>query len=324
MKIQKKQSEQKLFESERRYFNPILYVLGIILFSWLGFGIDSLAENQNEVIETIFTLVFSFGIFACIREILLLKKIVFYTDKFEVKDYLGFRKRTIFYKDISNWVLEERSNKHTSWEQLLVWFSNGDRIKLYSTDYTNFDEIYHKISIQKSENQNLKSKRECISTIRLSLFFVGAGIFMLFVSYYENSKLFSLSSKDIVQVEGRLHSPIEKVRYKGRVSKMILKLEEFPNHKFVVVSSIINSKNISNLDELQVGNNLKFSILKSEIEGKDNLQVDIVELPNYFTSFDYEKFENERLRFNRNLCLIVGVIILLVSLFIFKSYLNSK
>lgn len=62
-------------------------------------------------------------------------------------------------------------------------FSSGEKIKLKSTDYKNFPQIFNKISSIKKEDKAEKERKENISNIKGSLIFLAVSAFFLFVFF---------------------------------------------------------------------------------------------------------------------------------------------
>lgn len=145
--------KKPILQSDKAYTNSILYILGIIFFcfiAWLSY--TSRKEPSDEVFAKGFAGLFLFFALLCVWALCRSKKIKCYTQYFEVIDFFRLRKKVFKYHDIEQWVSEEKSTKYTEWTQLVLWLNDGSKLKLYSTDYTNFPKILRQLTLFKSEN----------------------------------------------------------------------------------------------------------------------------------------------------------------------------
>lgn len=152
-----KQSEQKLLKTKRNtVLNPSLYLM-IIFFMLFIFSIEFFLPIDFELKDIFVNLLSFIFIFYFTRRIVLYKSVVFYTYRFEVKDYLGFREQIFFYKDISSLELGEIGGRKYPNKELSVCFYGGNKLKFWEIDYANFDEISDLFSSQTAEEKSKKS-----------------------------------------------------------------------------------------------------------------------------------------------------------------------
>lgn len=300
--------EKKLFQSERKYFNPVLYFLGILFFLWLVYVSHSNEKPHEKMIGYFFMGLFSFFIFLCVRQLFLLKISTFYAKKLVVKDFFGLRKRVFEYAEIQHWVLEEKSNKHTHWKQLLVWFKGGKRLKWYSTDYRNFDRICRQIASQKAENTILKEKREQISDRKIALWVALVGV--LFLYQFVDNQYFDTFTDEEISLKVQISGEVKISHGRRGDGSFRFSVKEFPDYVFRVRKDF---SNLSLLYDLKKDNELNISILKSQYEGRilrnetasfsDKYifpyDIKVVGVEGHFSFYDYQMLENQIIQSNK-------------------------
>lgn len=298
------QNGKKLFQSKHGYLNVTLYILGILLFSWFIFYLNTIKPRPSALI---YIRLFNFAglmmLLACIRELFLLEKVIFYEKSMEIIDFLGFRRRKFAYQSLDFWIIQEKENKFTKWKEVLMQFSNGEKVKLKSTDYTNFPQIFKKISSIKKENKAEKERKEKISGVKSSLVFLAVSAFSLYVFF--DSRPTEILPENVVEITGNLSEPIvTKRRKSSRVIGYEFYLKEYPELDFSVKKEFWGG---DLEDYLENTPNIWIKILKSDYEAKilknangsllDRYifpyDVEVVGVSGYFSPSDYQKLQAE-------------------------------
>lgn len=317
-----------IVSSKRKLFNTFLLIVGIIALTfvaWLLFAINQLP--YLKIWGFLFGgLFFGLAIYI-VYELLIIPKIIFYDTDFEIIDFLGFRKRKFRNNDIQEWICQEKSNKYGDYQKLLLWLKSGEKIKLYSSNYKNFPQIFKQFSqISKRNKAKEKALEKQQNKIAGGLVLVVS--LFLFYQFYDNLPI-SISEKDTFEIVGNVSKPVKERR--GKHNKFLgydMFLNEYPNYSFQIKKAF-STKEIKHF--LENNKNLKIKILKSEYQAKilrnENASflqkyispytIEVVEISPYFSFSEYQKKVNESSV--RYVFLMFGIVTLCLSIFLLKK-----
>ena len=263
-----------LFKSKFDISTILLYVIGFLgcLFTGIYFSFIKNYDTDpyDQRVFTLLSIILVWFTLANLKEILCIKYIVFYRDRFRIKTFLGLISRDYFYEEIDSWLEEEKENKYSKWTELILILKNEKRIYLYSSFYKNFWEIKQKLTQNKKINEAVKHKRELYSSIKRACFLLSASIILFSLPHFLRENQLPLTPKDTIEIKGTLSKEIQTQRGKrDKITSFYLRLEEYPYFRFFLSRNILEKNGLNELSEdFQSGDKVRFLISKKDYETK--------------------------------------------------------
>ena len=263
-----------LFKSKFDISTILLYVIGFwgCLFTGIYFSFIKNYDTDpyNRRVFTLLSIILVWFTLANLKEILCIKYIVFYRDRFRIKTFLGLISRDYFYEEIDGWLEEEKENKYSKWTELILILKNEKRIYLYSSFYKDFWKIKQKLTQNKKINEAVKHKRELYSSIKRACFLVSASIILFSLPHFLREDQLPLTPKDTIEIKGTLSKEIQTQRGKrDKITSFYLRLEEYPYFRFFVSKNILEKNGMNGLlEDFQSGDKVRFLISKKDYETK--------------------------------------------------------
>ena len=263
-----------LFKSKFDISTILLYVIGFLGCLFIGIYFSFIknydTDPYDQRVFTLLSIILVWFTLTNLKEILRIKYIVFYRDRFRIKTFLGLISRDYFYEEIDSWLEEERENKYSKWTELILILKNGKRIYLYSSFYKDFWEIKQKLTQNKKINEAVKYKRELYSSIKRACFLLSASIILFSLPHFLREDQLPLTPKDTIEIKGTLSKEIQTQRGKrDKITSFYLRLEEYPYFRFFVSKNILEKNGMNGLlEDFQSGDKVRFLISKKDYETK--------------------------------------------------------
>ena len=263
-----------LFKSKFDISTILLYVIGFLgcLFTGIYFSFIKNYDTDpyDQRVFTLLSIILVWFTLANLKEILCIKYIVFYRDRFRIKTFLGLISRDYFYEEIDSWLEEEKENKYSKWTELILILKNEKRIYLYSSFYKDFWKIKQKLTQNKKINEAVKYKRELYSSIKRACFLLSASIILFSLPHFLREIQLPLTPKDTIEIKGTLSKEIQTQRGKrDKITSFYLRLEEYPYFRFFLSRNILEKNGLNELSEdFQSGDKVRFLISKKDYETK--------------------------------------------------------
>ena len=263
-----------LFKSKFDISTILLYVIGFLGCLFIGIYFSFIknydTDPYDQRVFTLLSIILAWFAFANLKEILRIKYIVFYRDRFRIKTFLGLISRDYFYEEIESWLEEEKENKYSKWTELILILKNEKRIYLYSSFYKNFWEIKQKLTQNKKINEAVKHKRELYSSIKRACFLLSACIILFSLPHFLREDQLPLTLKDTIEIKGTLSKEIQTQRGKrDKITSFYLRLEEYPYFRFFLSRNILEKNGMNGLlEDFQSGDKVRFLISKKDYETK--------------------------------------------------------
>lgn len=269
--------------------NKILYLLGILLFTFLSYlSFTKFNGNDFKTYGNLAGVIcfISFLIWI-IYYVISIPKIYVYSSKIEIHKFLGTYKLTILFNEINSWVIREKESKQGNYENLYLVINENEIYKISSFEYSNFYEIKSKIVKNKPKNNNLKNKLEQQDNLKFSIIFTLLGVIFIYLAtqFYQDT---SLTLKDVWVIKGNLSEDIRLER--GRRSKsLVFKLENLNDFEFKIGSLALKETFYEDLmKDLKRGDEIYLTIEKEEYQKKISKKTQMTFLDKYF---HYEKID---------------------------------
>lgn len=263
-----------LFKSKFDISTILLYVIGFLgcLFTGIYFSFIKNYDTDpyDQRVFTLLSIILVWFTLANLKEILCIKYIVFYRDRFRIKTFLGLISRDYFYEEIDSWLEEEKENKYSKWTELILILKNEKRIYLYSSFYKDFWKIKQKLTQNKKINEAVKYKRELYSSIKRACFLLSASIILFSLPHFLRENQLPLTPKDTIEIKGTLSKEIQTQRGKrDKITSFYLRLEEYPYFRFFLSRNILEKNGMNGLlEDFQSGDKVRFLISKKDYETK--------------------------------------------------------
>ena len=263
-----------LFKSKFDISTILLYVIGFLGCLFIGIYFSFIKNYDTDPYDqrlfTLLSIILVWFTLAILKEILRIKYIVFYRDRFRIKTFLGLISRDYFYEEINSWLEEEKENKYSKWTELILILKNEKRIYLYSSFYKNFWEIKQKLTQNKKINEAVKHKRELYSSIKRACFLLSASIILFSLPHFLREDQLPLTPKDTIEIKGTLSKEIQTQRGKrNKITSFYLRLEEYPYFRFFLSRNILEKNGMNGLlEDFQSGDKVRFLISKKDYETK--------------------------------------------------------
>ena len=276
-----------LFKSKFDISTILLYVIGFLGCLFIGIYFSFIKNHDTDPygqrVFTLLSIILVWFTLTNLKEILRIKYIVFYRDRFRIKTFLGLISRDYFYEEIDSWLEEEKENKYSKWTELILILKNGKRIYLYSSFYKDFWKIKQKLTQNKKINEAVKHKRELYSSIKRACFLLSASIILFSLPRFLREDQLPLTPKDTIEIKGTLSKEIQIQRGKrDKITSFYLRLEEYPYFRFFLSRNILEKNGMNGLlEDFQSGDKVRFLISKKDYETK------IIKTKYYFALFPY-------------------------------------
>ena len=263
-----------LFKSKFDISTILLYVIGFLGCLFIGIYFSFIknydTDPYDQRVFTLLSIILVWFALANLKEILCIKYIVFYRDRFRIKTFLGLISRDYFYEEIDSWLEEEKENKYSKWTELILILKNEKRIYLYSSFYKDFWKIKQKLTQNKKINEAVKYKRELYSSIKRACFLLSASIILFSLPHFLRENQLPLTPKDTIEIKGTLSKEIQTQRGKrDKITSFYLRLEEYPYFRFFLSRNILEKNGLNELSEdFQSGDKVRFLISKKDYETK--------------------------------------------------------
>ena len=263
-----------LFKSKFDISTILLYVIGFLGCLFIGIYFSFIknydTDPYDQRVFTLLSIILVWFTLANLKEILRIKYIIFYRDRFRIKTFLGLISRDYFYEEIESWLEEEKENKYSKWTELILILKNEKRIYLYSSFYKDFWKIKQKLTQNKKINEAVKHKRELYSSIKRACFLLSASIILFSLPRFLREDQLPLTPKDTIEIKGTLSKEIQTQRGKrDKITSFYLRLEEYPYFRFFLSRNILEKNGMNGLlEDFQSGDKVRFLISKKDYETK--------------------------------------------------------
>lgn len=263
-----------LFKSKFDISTILLYVIGYLGCLFIGIYFSFIknydTDPYDQRVFTLLSIILAWFTLTNLKEILRIKYIVFYRDRFRIKTFLGLISRDYFYEEIESWLEEEKENKYSKWTELILILKNEKKIYLYSSFYKDFWKIKQKLTQNKKINEAVKHKRELYSSIKRACFLLSASIILFSLPHFLREDQLPLTPKDTIEIKGTLSKEIQTQRGKrDKITSFYLRLEEYPYFRFFLSRNILEKNGMNGLlEDFQSGDKVRFLISKKDYETK--------------------------------------------------------
>ncbi len=263
-----------LFKSKFDISTILLYVISFLGCLFIGIYFSFIknydTDPYDQRVFTLLSIILVWFTLANLKEILRIKYIVFYRDRFRIKTFLGLISRDYFYEEIDSWLEEEKENKYSKWTYFIIIQKILKIIYLYRSLNNYLCKIKHKLTKKKKINETVKHKRELYSSIKRACFLLSASIILFSLPRFLREDQLPLTPKDTIEIKGTLSKEIQTQRGKrDKITSFYLRLEEYPYFRFFLSRNILEKNGMNGLlEDFQSGDKVRFLISKKDYETK--------------------------------------------------------
>ncbi len=212
----------------------------ILILGFIGAGIaayflikDSLLLKYYQIGGLVGGVIFGLFSLLALISIFFIDNLKIYKDRLIVFSGLGFKKQTIYLKDINKWTEIEKQTKHTKWKDLIIYYSEN-KYTISSSGYKNYEKIkYHVTKGKRKDEKEIKNWLDRVS-YRYSIFFILFGLLVLYGAYWLQNDRIDKTDKRTISISGIIDNE-PKIEKGSKGSRYIqVRLKEYPEFKFSI------------------------------------------------------------------------------------------
>ncbi|MEN2488033.1 hypothetical protein AAYQ05_09570 [Flavobacterium sp. B11] len=234
--------------------------------------------------------------------------------------------------EIDGWTEKQYKGKFENWEEIIVYFKNGEKIKISSDYFENYFEIKHKIALIKNRDTQKEELIEKRINKKLAIAFFIISL-LLFYWAYNALHVEDIKSNDIFVLKDRTSERIKLTR--GKHKSIEIKLEMYPDLIFRISGNdAMKATYVKKLiEEIKIGDSIFVGINKSDYRQKlikvdsltfgdkyffnENINVESVKSAksDYLSLSDNNLSKSENKSWNFGWFFAFGIFFLLMSIF---------
>lgn len=214
--------------------NRTIYFTALLVSA--GFSVGCFAHYNSKEISTVpylfVTICSLFFVGFILYSIYKAPKILFYSDSVEFLKPFNLKKLIVENYQIQSWVLKNKTSKYGVNKILYLILEDNKKIRIWSSNYSNFDEIAIQLTRNKHENRAYASIVEKRENTQYAMAAILIGILFLFITtlFFNQNQL---TQKDISFLNGHLSEPI-KIKKGRKSNSLLIKLCDYKEFNFKV------------------------------------------------------------------------------------------
>jgi hypothetical protein len=202
--------------------------------------------------------------------------------------FLRKEKKVYALNEIESWTEKQFKGKFDNWEEMLVYFKNGEKIKISSDYFENYIEIKNELTKNTARNTSREELNKKKSEQRLAiLFFIIC--FLFFYGAYNALQVEDIKSEDLIVFGDKTSKNIKYIQKKH--SSVEIKLEKYPEIIFHISGDALKATSRTELiKDIKKGDSIFIGIDKAtyrkEIIRVDSLSMTEKYFPNEYISVE--------------------------------------
>ena len=210
-------------------------------------------------------------------------------NKLIQSSFLKKEKKVYLLDNIENWTEKQKKSRSEEWEEIILYFKNGETTKISSEYFENYLEIKNEVTKDKKRNTELEEliekrtgkKIAIICLIISSLFFYGA---------YNALQIENIKNRDIIVFGDKTSEEIKFIS--GKYSSIEIKLETYPGLIFKIQGDALKATNYKNLiKDIKTGDSIFIGIYKTKYRTK-LIKVDSLSFTDKYFPNEYVNVES--------------------------------
>lgn len=170
------------------------------------------------------------------------------------------------FNEIESWTEKKIKGKYDKWDEIIVYFKNGERIKISSEYFDNYSEIKNEVTKGIKHDILLEKMMKNETEKRLAIIFSIIS-FLLFYGAYNALKIKDIMPKDIVVFGDLTSENIEYVHSKR--SYINIRLKKYPDLIFYISNKTLKATFVDDLiSEINKGDSIFLGIDKRDYREK--------------------------------------------------------
>lgn len=185
----------------------------------------------------------------------------------ESSSFIKNKKKVCNLNEIEGWTEKQYKGKFENWEEIILYFKNGEKRKISSDYFDNYFEVKNKIALIKNRDTQREELIEKKINKKLAIAF--CIISLLFFYWAFNAlQVEDIKSNDIFVLKDKTSEKIKLT--KGKHKSIEIKLEMYPNLIFRISGNdAMKATHVKNLiEEVKIGDSIFVGINKSDYRQK--------------------------------------------------------
>ncbi len=256
-------SKKKKYYWKDHFFGLLLFLL-IAILTFINYTPKNNAKNLCLIL-------FVLSLIAIVLILLNLFSVKNYcfteNELIELPSFLKNEKKVYNLDEIDGWTEKQYKGKFENWEEIIVYFKNGEKIKIASDYFDNYFEIKDKIALIKNRDTQKEELIEKRINKKLAIIFFIVSL-LFFYWAYKALQVEDIKSNDIFVVKDKTSERIKLT--KGKHKSIEIKLEMYPDLIFRIGGNdAMKATFVKNLiEEVKVGDSIFVGIHKSDYRQK--------------------------------------------------------
>ncbi|MWB93370.1 hypothetical protein GON26_03290 [Flavobacterium sp. GA093] len=266
------------------HFFGLLFFFSIAIYTFIKYTPD----NNAKYLCLIFMIL---SLIICVFIILNLLSIKNYsiTEKELIEwSFLRKEKKVFALNEMESWTEKQLKGKFGNWEQMVLYFKNGEKTKILSDYFENYAELKNVLTkdiTRNTEREELNTKK---FEKKLAILFLII-CFLFFYGAYNALQVEDIKSEDIVVFGDKTSKKIKYIQKKH--SSVEIKLEQYPEFIFYISGDALKATSRTALiEDIKKGDSIFIGIDKAtyrkEIIRVDSLSTSEKYFPNEYISVE--------------------------------------
>lgn len=255
-------SSKKKKDYWKSHLFGLLFCLIIAIYTFIKYTPDNNAKNFCLILF-ILSLIISVFI---LRNLFSIKNYRVAKNKLIEWSFLRSEKKVYELDQLESWTEKQLKGKFEKWEETILYFKNGERIKISSDYFENYFELKNEITKDKKRDIEREQLTERKAGKALAIIFLIIST-LLFYGAYSALHIEDVKSKDVIVVSDITSEKIEYVR--GKHSYINIRLKNYPDLVFSISKKILGGDLVKKIiSDVNIGDSIYLGIDKNDYREK--------------------------------------------------------
>lgn len=253
---------KKKYYWKDHFFGSLLFLL-IAILAFINYTPKNNAKNLCLIL---FILSF-IAIVLILLNLFSVKNYCFAKNELIESSFIKKQNKLYNLDGIEGWTEKQYKGKFENWEEIIVYFKDGGKVKISSDYFDNYFEIKDKIALIKNRDTQKEELIEKRINKKLAIIFFIVSL-LFFYWAYKALQVEDIKSNDIFVVKDKTSERIKLT--KGKHKSIEIKLEMYPDLIFRISGNdAMKATFVKNLiEEVKVGDSIFVGIHKSDYRQK--------------------------------------------------------
>ncbi|KAF2328070.1 hypothetical protein [Flavobacterium ginsenosidimutans] len=255
-------TKKKKYYWKDHFFGLLLFLL-IAILTFVNYTPKNNAKNLCLILLILSLII----IVLILLNLFSVKNYCFTKNELIESSFIKNKKKVYNLDEIDGWTEKQYKGKFENWEEIIVYFKNGEKTKISSDYFENYFEIKNKIALIKNRDTQKEELIEKRINKKLAIaFFIISLLFFYWA--YNALQVEYIKSNDIFVLKDKTSERIKLTR--GKHKSIEIKLEMYPDLIFRISGNdAMKATHVEKLiEEIKVGDSIFVGINKSDYKQK--------------------------------------------------------